>query len=45
MAEIIIQSLDEKEDEDIKAAWLREVYRRDQEIRLVKLFASLRTRF
>ena len=33
LAEILIQSLDEKEDKDIKSAWLLEIQRRDQEIR------------
>lgn len=33
LAEILIQSLDEKEDNDIKSAWLLEIHRRDQEIR------------
>jgi len=33
LAEILIQSLDEKEDETIRDAWLAEIRRRDQEIR------------
>jgi putative addiction module component (TIGR02574 family) len=33
LAEMLIQSLDEKEDSEIKSAWLAEIYRRDQEIR------------
>ncbi|MFQ5900995.1 MAG: addiction module protein [Thermodesulfobacteriota bacterium] len=33
LAEILIQSLDEKEDKDIKSVWLAEIHRRDQEIR------------
>ncbi len=33
LAEILIQSLEEKDDEDIKSAWLTEISRRDQEIR------------
>ena len=33
LAEILIQSLDEEENEDIKSAWLADVSRRDQEIR------------
>jgi len=33
LAEILIQSLDEKEDEEIKSAWLAEIHRRDQETR------------
>ncbi len=33
LAEILIQSLDEKEDEDIRTAWLQEIRKRDREIR------------
>lgn len=33
LAEVLIQSLDEKEDEEIRSAWLAEIRRRDQEIR------------
>ena len=33
LAEILIQSLDEKENEENKKAWLLEIKRRDQEIR------------
>ncbi len=33
LAEILIQSLDEKEDEDIRMAWLQEIRQRDREIR------------
>ncbi|MCH8125592.1 addiction module protein [candidate division KSB1 bacterium] len=33
LAEILIQSLDEKENEDVKGAWLLEIKHRDQEIR------------
>ena len=33
LAEILIQSLDEKESEENKKAWLLEIKRRDQEIR------------
>ena len=33
LAEILIQSLDEKEDEDIRTAWLQEIRQRDREIR------------
>lgn len=33
LAEILIQSLDEKEDEDVKKVWLMEIRRRDQQIR------------
>lgn len=33
LAELLIQSLDEKEDEEVKSAWLAEIRRRDQEIR------------
>ena len=33
LAEILIQSLDEKEDEDIRSAWLPEIRKRDREIR------------
>lgn len=33
LAEILIQSLDEKEGDDIKSAWLLEIQRRDNEIR------------
>ncbi|RJP19031.1 MAG: addiction module antitoxin RelB [Candidatus Omnitrophota bacterium] len=34
LAEILIQSLDEDENEDHKSAWLEEIHRRDQEIRV-----------
>jgi putative addiction module component (TIGR02574 family) len=37
LAEILIQSLDEKEDADIRSAWLLEIQRRDQEIRSGKM--------
>lgn len=33
LAELLIQSLDEKEDKYVKSAWLAEIRRRDQEIR------------
>lgn len=33
LAEILIQSLDEKEPNDIRSAWLMEIKRRDEEIR------------
>ncbi|MBU1182065.1 MAG: addiction module protein [Proteobacteria bacterium] len=33
LAEILIQSLDEKKNEEVKFAWLAEIRRRDQEIR------------
>ena len=33
LAEMLIQSLYEKEDEDVKSAWLMEIRRRDQQIR------------
>lgn len=33
LAEMLIQSIEEKEDEGVKSAWLAEVYRRDQEIK------------
>ena len=33
LAEILIQSLDEKEDDDIRSAWLQEIRQRDREIR------------
>lgn len=33
LAELLIQSLEEKEDEGIKSAWLAEIRRRDSEIR------------
>jgi len=33
LAEILIQSLDEKENEGVNFAWLAEIRRRDQEIR------------
>lgn len=33
LAELLIQSLDEKEDEEIRSSWLAEIRRRDQEIR------------
>jgi len=36
LAEILIQSLDEKEDDDIKSAWLLEIQRRYDEIRTGK---------
>ncbi|MDI6795004.1 MAG: addiction module protein [bacterium] len=33
LAEILIQSLDEIEDNEIKSAWLSEIQQRDEEIR------------
>ena len=33
LAELLIQSLDEKEDEEVRSAWLAEIHRRNQEIR------------
>jgi putative addiction module component (TIGR02574 family) len=33
LAELLIQSLEESDDTDLKAAWLVEIHRRDQEIR------------
>jgi hypothetical protein len=33
LAELLIQSLNDKEDKDVKSAWLVEIRRRDQEIR------------
>ena len=33
LAELLIQSLAEADDKDLKAAWLVEIHRRDQEIR------------
>ncbi len=33
LAELLIQSLEEEDDQDLKAAWLSEIHRRDQEIR------------
>lgn len=33
LAEILIQSLDEKESDDILSEWLHEIQRRDKEIR------------
>lgn len=33
LADLLIQSLEEKEDEDVKSAWLAEIQRRDKEIR------------
>jgi putative addiction module component (TIGR02574 family) len=33
LAELLIQSLEEADDKDLKAAWLVEIHRRDQEIR------------
>lgn len=33
LAELLIQSLEEQDDEAIKSAWLAEISRRDQEIR------------
>ncbi len=35
LAELLIQSLEEVDDKDVKPAWLVEIYRRDQEIRAV----------
>lgn len=32
LAELLIQTLEEKEDQEIKSAWLAEIRRRDQEI-------------
>ncbi len=33
LAELLIQSLEEEDDEIVKSAWLAEIYRRDQQIR------------
>jgi putative addiction module component (TIGR02574 family) len=33
LAELLIQSLEEEDDKDLKAAWLSEIHRRDREIR------------
>jgi putative addiction module component (TIGR02574 family) len=33
LAELLIQSLEEPDDTEIKSAWLVEIHRRDQEIR------------
>jgi putative addiction module component (TIGR02574 family) len=33
LAELLIQSLEETDDKDLKTAWLAEIHRRDQEIR------------
>ncbi len=33
LAELLIQSLEEPEDAELKAAWLAEIHRRDQQIR------------
>ena len=33
LAELLIQSLEEPDDPEIKSAWLAEIHRRDQEIR------------
>jgi putative addiction module component (TIGR02574 family) len=33
LAELLIQSLEEPDDQEIKSAWLAEIHRRDQEIR------------
>jgi len=33
LAEILIQSLEEKDEGEIRSAWLVEIHRRDQEIR------------
>lgn len=33
LAELLIQSLDEKEDKEVRSSWLAEIRRRDQEIR------------
>jgi Putative addiction module component len=33
LAELLIQSLEEEDDKEIKSAWLAEIHRRDQEIR------------
>jgi putative addiction module component (TIGR02574 family) len=33
LAELLIQSLEETDDKDLKASWLAEIHRRDQEIR------------
>ncbi len=33
LAELLIQSLEEMDDKDIKSAWLAEIQRRDREIR------------
>lgn len=34
LAELLIQSIEEEDDREIKSAWLSEIYRRDQEIRV-----------
>lgn len=34
LAELLIQSLEEKDNREIKSAWLAEMHRRDQEIRV-----------
>jgi putative addiction module component (TIGR02574 family) len=33
LAELLIQSLEGEDDKDLKAAWLAEIHRRNQEIR------------
>ena len=33
LAEVLIQSLDERENEEVRSAWLAEILRRDKEIR------------
>ncbi len=33
LVEILLQSLEEEEDKDVKSAWLTEIHRRDREIR------------
>ncbi|MBI4583417.1 MAG: addiction module protein [Planctomycetes bacterium] len=37
LAEILIQSLEEPEETEVKSKWLEEIYRRDQEIRSGKV--------
>jgi putative addiction module component (TIGR02574 family) len=34
LAELLIQSLEEEDDKHLKAAWLSEIHRRDQDIRI-----------
>ncbi len=34
LAELLIHSIEEKEDDENKLAWINEIQRRDQEIRL-----------
>ncbi len=33
LAELLIQSLEERDEKEIKSAWLAEIHRRDREIR------------